>query len=367
MQLNTHLRLRYLPLSKDQGNWLKGILIIIVLADHNNFLRQVSTDFFRPLTFHVIGFLLLNFYGSYFSHKSFRIFFIERSIRYLWPFFIFYFLYALVSNFANQITFTWKDYLLGMMIGSFTTVKQGCGGAFMWFLPALLSFSIFVKLISYLNLTAIFLLFILSTVLHIFMGDINELFKTLQPFGIGVSLYLAPISIIFFLIQFSIGMKIPYGSRYTILVLFIVAVVCHSILTMDRVNIEVGALWVPSSSEIGSIIVNIISNVVALLFLWMLAYKNYRPLSSFTQMIGKNSLFIYLVHPFLLAVYTQLINRLFSVNTIYFNIFFGVIAFAFILGLSMLGIFIMNKYTRLKSFIFPHDFCDLKHAIFHSK
>ena len=70
---------------KNQGGIdnFKGLLIIIVVMDHNDLMRALAPDLFKPLTFHVLGILALSFILPL-KAASLQ-FFRDRLIRYFSP------------------------------------------------------------------------------------------------------------------------------------------------------------------------------------------------------------------------------------------------------------------------------------------
>lgn len=63
---------------------IKGILIVVVAADHNDWFRQLAPNLFEPLTFHVLGFFLLAFT---FGTKEWSLSYISNRIaRYMIPY-----------------------------------------------------------------------------------------------------------------------------------------------------------------------------------------------------------------------------------------------------------------------------------------
>jgi len=66
-------------------NLVKGLLIFLVVLDHNDFLSAEIPLVLRPLGFHVLSFLALPFVLEQASTTSI----LDKSFRYFWPFAIF--------------------------------------------------------------------------------------------------------------------------------------------------------------------------------------------------------------------------------------------------------------------------------------
>jgi len=175
MQNRETIQANSIFLSENSKNWIKGLLIIFVVADHNDYYRIVANEFFRPLTFHVVGFFLLNFYGSFLSARNFKSFCLDRAVRYLWPFFIFYTIYALGARFIKgNVEISVYSYFSGLLFGSFDLVKAGCGGAFMWFLPALFGFSLLFKLLGQIKFSWLQIMLVVSFIFLFFTIKISH-------------------------------------------------------------------------------------------------------------------------------------------------------------------------------------------------
>jgi hypothetical protein len=332
----------------------------MVIADHSDFFRSINPGFFRPLTFHVVGFFFLNFYGTYFSKDDFQSFSTKRLVRYLWPFFIFYSGYAFISLFFLKNTHVdINSYILGGLIGSFDKVKQGCGGAFMWFLPTLLGFTLLVRITSFLHIKFAVALMLFAFVFHLYTGNLPSYFSVWQPLGIGVAVYLIPLLAVFIFTQTSNFFRYFFESWWGIFVNLIVAVLCHFSLVRSGINIETGALDVPTYHSWYYILINFISNISALIFLWAISKRIHSSRNAIAS-IGKYSLAIYLIHPLFSGLFANIFLRFGIEITFFVNILFAVASYIFTVASSWLFSYILHTLPRFNSMIFPRDINELR-------
>ena len=342
-------------LTEDQTDWIKGVLILLVIADHSDQFRLLNPDLFRPLTFHVIGFFLLNFYGAGLSEKSMREFFIERAVRYLWPFLIFYSLYAAGTYAVTKGKYgNIESYFLGAVFGSFDLVKQGCGGAFMWFLPALLGFSLTTKFLAGMKLERFFVFFALGLAFHVVIGNVNSIFKTYMPLGLGVAVYLIPITSVFFMLQMSGFWRFLLESVSGICCALLLAIISHAVLMGNKIQIEVGALTTPPVHQVAFILLNFLGNLAALSVIWSVAHR-LQSKGGILQSIGKHSLVIYLVHPFGLMVFGGLVSRLGFNGQLTFQLLLASLIFLLSLLISWCAALLLEKSPFLYATIFPKN------------
>ncbi len=120
-------------------NFLKGMLIILVVVDHNEFTRGLFRDFFLGLSFHVIGFMAIPFLKPALAWHSADAG--AYAARLFYPFFIVTCsLWTVVSLLGND---AWLDRmgLLGLALysGNAEVLKAATQMGLLWFLPSFIS------------------------------------------------------------------------------------------------------------------------------------------------------------------------------------------------------------------------------------
>ena len=336
--------------------FVKGILIILVVIDHNEYLRKLGSLFFDPLYIHVAGFFVIAHMSIVNGAERFFPFARKRFVRYGVPFVVFYICYSFVyvlTGKAGSFDVDWffNNWLPGLFIGSFAAVDKGCGGAFMWFLPALIGFSLLVK-ISALNRLLFLLASCGSLVIYLLPHVTLISWVSNIPYGIGLGLYL------FLVFEFSklmINIFPVSTKKYRIVIslaMLLVAILSHLILNQMLGVVELGALMVPGFGYPLAWGVMMIGLVAVYISIYQLAIIDF-PTNRVTRVvgyIGEASLLVYLTHQVFLHGFYKVIGFGFSdklifiagFSSVFFAVFFSVFSYC-----------ILNKSTRLKALIFP--------------
>lgn len=335
--------------------WLKGVFVFFVVIDHNNYLRELWPNFFRPLTFHVAGFFILSFPGVVYTNKALAAFIFDRLFRYIIPFLIFYTLYSLVFSLYQSEGLGVINYLLGLFVGSFELVKKGCGGAFMWFLPALFGFSVLVRFLSMAKNIVLNFSLISCFVFHYFVSELSYVARVYDLFGAFVALYVVPIVIAFYISNEFLS-KLS-GARFglALLAVFFSGVLAYFYLVNSSVNIELGALAAPPVERPGLIFGSLFSTVSILVAIFQLSKFKFLHFN-WVIALGKSSLIVYLTHPFFLAVLGKVFLKMgWENNSESLLLTLGVAATAMAILLSLYVAKFFSKNLRLQAFVFPRN------------
>lgn len=295
-----------------ERDWIKGVLILFVIADHNDYFRVALDFLFRPLTFHVAGFFLLAYFANQGKEHFGRADLADRAFRYGIPFIIFYCLYAaayfgpkLIGGGVEPAEYA-INFLSGMVIGSFDAVKKGCGGAFMWFLPALLGYTVVEYFIRRLPARVLPALAVFPVSVFLMGGLVPEAFKAYVPFGLLPALYLLPL---LWLCGFAIR-RVPDGNAARGRVALLAGIVaCTSFvgLIVLRRNIEIGAMDVPSLIEPVALIGVMLNVISSLTFIWAVT-PSMALLLPILCILGRHSLVVYLAHPVMLQISYRILD-----------------------------------------------------------
>lgn len=349
----------FVRISKARSDFLKAILIMFVVADHSDLLRGDLQQYFRPMTFHVIGFFLLNFLSSILVKGDLLLFVRDRLVRYIWPFILFYFIYSAVAVLHGGFGFKWlENFFLGIAVGSFETIKLGSGVAFLWFLPAIFSFSVFAQSMNYMGKWLLYAFILLSIVFFVFAGDMPISSRMFVPYGVGVSLYVFPYVLLFFLVM----QRLLSDRQWFFKIFFSVfAGVLYLTLVKSGKGFEVGALDVPGGNYFLTNILSFVSALMILQVLWWLSEIK-QLYFSFLMEIGKYSLVIYLLHPVIQGGLYLLYRWGGFVNFLPASVG-GVVLVAISIVLSLLLARLVFRSEMFSLFVFPKDWLDLKKII----
>lgn len=270
---------------------LKGLLIIIVVMDHNDLLRLLAPDVFRPLTFHVLGFLVLPFLLP--AKPIEPHFFRDRLIRYLVPFWwVLTFaaaLYAVAFRNDNELGSIVIDWLAAAAIGSAPLVKTASGFYYLWFLPCLAGLVMLLTLFQSLDLRWRYISGTVMVLCHASITAFPAVFLTYVPFGLLIVVWVFPLGL---LLRWVVTNTTALRLRYLILAVFLGS---YSYLMAIRLNLEIMVLDLRSASEPLLFLlqdVNAVSGV--LVAIWLATKLNKLGI---LNLCGKHSLMIYLLHP----------------------------------------------------------------------
>ncbi len=295
-----------------ERNFIKGVLILLVIADHNDFMRALFKSEFKPLTLHVFGFFFLAMHSDRSMRGSIRRFFTDRLVRYGVPFLLFYAGYAFMYHMLGMrhgvgtLPELATDIAAGALIGSFALVKQGAGAAFLWFLPTLFGFVLTSHLFAQLKPPYRAPAFCVACIAHLFIGALPPVASVYSPLGLMVAIYMLPIALLCSRAEqygatratpFSVSMLLGFASAVT-----------YAYLVAAGATIEIGTLEVPVLHHNWEVLIaHDVSVLTGFLFLLSLARQ---PLAGtgFLCDVGQHSLLIYLMHPavfFIVRILTE--------------------------------------------------------------
>jgi surface polysaccharide O-acyltransferase-like enzyme len=242
-----------------------------------------------------------------------------------------------------------------LLIGSFDAVKRGCGGAFMWFLPSLLGFSLLSK-ITFLGRTIKYVVIGSSLALYFIPEYIMRSSGAHLPIGIGLSLYLLPVFFIGkWIAEYLSNIDRKHDAKLFVLSASVL-IGSHWILNSTRGVLELGSLDVPS-----------IRTPVEFIVLFCGLISSYLTIDRFTRrgkvvgrgwnwlaMIGNNSLVIYLVHQLALHLVYKLFKPEVMVNYgVLINIALGFISVIAAIVFSYLFGCFLKSHIPSARFILP--------------
>lgn len=343
---------------------IRGVLIFLVIVDHNSFVTVFGYLFFKPLTLHVYGFFLISFFSVAGNNQKIYDFLINRFVRYLWPFFIFYSLYFLLyfissGGYSLMQTFAAAyNYFLGLVVGSFELVRNGCGGAFMWFLPALFGVSLISKVFFYYKKYRMHFFIIFCIVYFItpfYLQKIGNLF----PFGILLAMYILPLMIVSLFVLNYLRVFFEKNRNASIFVLIAVQIILYNILLLDGEQIEMGALLLPTLFSGFKFFVLIASLCCFSIFIYV-ASQMVGDRFGFLALLGKHSLGIYLFHQIFLHLFYRLFDYFnFRLDKFEIQVAVAVFSTFVVLFLSLVASMIVGTNSRVKNFFFPKDVSSL--------
>lgn len=283
-----------------QGSFdaFKGLLILIVIMDHNDFWRAIVPDPFKPLTAHVLGFLILPFLAPI-KPPSIQ-FFRDRLVRYLVPFWwvltIAAVLYYLMFQSSRDIGAVVFDWFMAATVGSAFFVKASSGFYYLWFLSSLAGLVITLTLYQSLNRSWQRVCIVLLLSCHVAITAFPGGLLKYVPFGFLIVLWVFPLGL---LIRWAVSDSNIFRARFLILAAFICSYVY---LVLIGKNLEIMTLDLKPIADPSLFFLQDLNAISGVLVLMWLSTK----LSKwrFLNLCGKHSLMVYLLHPlvFLLGI-----------------------------------------------------------------
>ncbi len=185
-------------LSRDQSNFIKGILILLIVLGHNSILMHIVPD--SPLknwiySFHVKSFFFLPFLYGF---KEFRLGSLKKnSRRLLLPYTIF-FIMLFIANIHDIQTVNLYKIAWTYITGSNDLLRSVTGLTYLWFLPSMFSILAFRDLsFSYKPVKWVLLILGISLLTGLVSLLISPRFSVFFPLGIFSALINFPLAIFF--------------------------------------------------------------------------------------------------------------------------------------------------------------------------
>jgi hypothetical protein len=347
------------PLNQDI---IRGVLILFVLLDHNDIVRNVrsTNDWFLPLTFHVAGFLLLPFLmpAKLLSLRMIR----DHATRYLVPFVFALVGYAVAFHVLVDRQASALDWLRHLAIAfAFAdplSLQASTGFVVLWFLPALLST---VMLAALFNSSATALraaVLVLAIVAHFYVGATAVSLKTAVPQGMLVALYIFPLGL---LVRYAMPGLLARRRKAWVAAAAAIALLASWKFQTGR-EVEIATLQLPTLLEPLWVIATDVSDLSFLILLLICA-----PLLTRLPgiaLLGRYSLLIYLFHPILYKPILDVLLRYATVSdltTTAGTARYWVTASASLLLVAMAsltGAATVQTVPTLRSLIIPRGFRD---------
>jgi len=280
---------------------VKGILIVLVVMDHNDWFRQLAPQVFGPLTFHVLGFFFLAFS---FGKKTLTYqFFLDRIARYMVPYWWTLALTTLAFSwvFQSQVNghAVIENFVVAALIGSASMVKTSSGLFMLWFLPCLFGLTCLLAVHdSQTSQRVRAAVWSSAIAVHFSLPYLTGIWMSWVPFGLVIASYVFFPGLIWRQLML---LRLPH---YSGLLAFFVFLICYGSLATAKVHIEVGTLEIMALKNPLFMFLNFVSVFSAMLTLVWAA--DYFGSLRWLEALGENSMLIYLIHPACYLVLSRL-------------------------------------------------------------
>ncbi|MFJ3054905.1 hypothetical protein [Herbaspirillum sp. NPDC087042] len=284
---------------------VKGVLILLVMFDHNEYAHQLYPLFLTGFAFHVLGFLALPFLRP--SVALSWDYFQKTLIRYYYPFFLIVSAMGVVtmltvSGFSIE---SLKRLLLAFYSGNNDSLKTATQMALLWFLPSLISVLLLKALVDGCSPGGKIFLLGAMTIAHLFVGPLAESIRSYLPLGLLPAIYSVPLCYLlaFFNRQCCERLSNVQGALLSSGIFL--AVKCLQMkLGLSQ---ELGFALVSDYSNLPALVVNDLESITGALMLFQLSRLR---LLDFLGWFGAQTLPTYLIHPFVALVIYKVCEKM---------------------------------------------------------
>lgn len=284
-------------------NFLKGLLIILVIVDHNEFSRKLFPAFLLGMTFHVVGFMTIPFLKA--PHRLFSVQFADYAFRLYFPFLLVTCGMWLLVTVLGQAPFMERLGLLGIALysGNADALKTATQMGLLWFLPSFISVVALRALIDNCAPLPRALALVVLLGLHFVVGTVAKPLQDYLPLGLLPAIYIVPLAYLGAALHRYVfaPARVPLATAGAVLLF---ALVKGAQMAMGLEN-EVGFAAVADFHRPLAVLVNDLEAVSGTLMLFQCARWDFKGL---LDVCGRYSMQVYLFHAFIaLAVYKALL------------------------------------------------------------
>jgi len=331
---------------------VKGVLIFLVVLDHNDFVRALAPAFFSSLNYHVLGFIFLPFIKG--RRGGGLTFGLNMLVRYFVPFATFY----TISTVAFFILYRsgeglLLDYFTGMFVASAATLKTSSGFMMFWFLPVLFSTVIVLSYYDQLKGVKKTLVLYLFIVAHLFIGTVPAWIKDYTPMGLHIVSYVFVLGVLVRWINKGIFRRNIVVVRCASIMIF---GICCAVSMYYNTHTEIGDLSVDSIITIGPLILHDVLGISGFFIIYL--FSGFAAKIPLIALIGQYSMIVYLVHPLVFKVFLLISTGLDSNYAAWpFAYLLGATLSVFITIIVSLGIaHVINRLDWLHDFVTPKGY-----------
>lgn len=332
-------------------NVLKGMLIILVIADHNDFTRQLFHGFFLGLTFHVVGFMTIPFLKPAEPIGTRR--FANYAFRLYWPFLLVTCgLWLIVTLIGNVPLYDRSIQLVhALYSANANLLKQVTHMGLLWFLPSFIAIVALRNLIDTMGKTARRVALIALAVIHVVIGTVALAIENFLPLGLLPALYIVPLAFIAAGIHQRWLAPMRTWKALTLTVAAFVAV--KAVQMHWSLANEVGFSAVADWRDPQALLVNDLEAITGTLMLFQLARLK---LGKLLDACGKYSMQMYLFHAFIALIIYKAMLLLVPDGPV-IVLFVASLAATIVITLFVAA-FVM-RFDLLRRLIFPREPGDL--------
>jgi fucose 4-O-acetylase-like acetyltransferase len=264
---------------------LKGLLIILVIIDHNEFSRSLFPGFLYGMTFHVLGFMAIPFLKA--PPRVFTRDYAAYVFRLYYPF-------MLVTVGMALVVWTQIHTLpLALYSGNAVLLKSVTQMGLLWFLPSFIAIVTLRAFSHQIGTVAQWATLAVSMLAHPLIGTYASRIQDALPMGLLPALYMYPLCVLVAFVhkRWLADMTITRALAATLAAF---AMVKGVQMAMGLAN-EVGFAAVADYRQPLAMLVNDLEGISGTLFMFQVARISF---SKLVEQVGKFSMQVYLFHAF---------------------------------------------------------------------
>lgn len=334
-------------------NILKGLLIILVIIDHNDFSRSIFPEFLRGFGFHVMGFMIVPFLRP---AAALNRELLQYAFRLYFPFLVMVTVLSLAVAFLTPVSLPQQAgaWALALYSGNSAALKGATHMALLWFLPSFLSMVVLRTVIDgaayWSRVAAIAAL----CLVHPFIGTVAVPVQHYLPLGLLPALYVLPLGYLGVLLHQKLFMRQHRtAALLASAVLFTLVKSCQMHFGFEN---EIGFAAVADYRNPFALLCNDAEAVTGVLMVFQASRFH---LGSLVEACGRLSLQMYLFHAFVAAAIYKVLGMMFAdadVLALFAVSLAGTVVVTLVLARLLTG------HPLLRSLLFPRTVQELKAA-----
>jgi fucose 4-O-acetylase-like acetyltransferase len=284
-------------------NFLKGLLIILVVVDHNEFSRSLFPAFLLGMTFHVVGFMTIPFLKP--PPPVFTREFAAYAFRLYYPFALLTCALWVVVTAMGTAPLAQRLEVLGIALysGNADMLKIATQMGLLWFLPSFITLVALRSIIGRCSTAWRVAAFALLLAVHLVIGALAKALQDYVPMGLLPALYMVPLAYAGAALHQKLFERMG-APLATVLALAAFAAIKTVQMQMGLDN-EVGFASVADYRHPLALLVNDLEAVSGTLMLFQFSRSKFEGV---VAACGKVSMQVYLFHAFIaLGIYKALL------------------------------------------------------------
>lgn len=285
-------------------NALKGMLIMLVIFDHNEYAHKMFPLFLQGFSFHVVGFMSIPFLRAInpLEKKTLE----KLFFSYYYPFFWIVCGMAILNVILNRYlsNAVISNLLLALYSANASILKIVTQMSLLWFLPSFLALILIRSIVMERSKPVQLIAIVGFFALHLWVGHVALRIQNYLPLGLLPAIYIFPLALIIIKIHQSLFEKLArVPALIGILIVFVIVKYWQIRLGLSQ---ETGFAEVADYQNLTALVVNDLEAIFGTLLLFQIARFN---LSKLFENLGKNSMQVYLFHAFVALIIYKILEK----------------------------------------------------------